>query len=289
MRDEERTAAAVELTERTTWRGREVAWAREGSGPPLVLCHGTPWSSALWAPFARALAAEFTVHVWDMPGFGRSSKEPEHAVDLATQGELFAGLLAQWGLDARRAGAQAPHVLAHDVGGAVALRAHLVHQVPVSSLCLVDVVALRPWGSPFFRLVAEHADVLERLPPAVHRGAVEAYVRGASHRGLRDDDLATLVEPWLGDEGRAAFYRQVAQADERHTAELEPLLGQVGAPTHVVWGEEDTWIPVDRAHRLRSAIPGATLALVPGAGHLVHLDAPVELATELHRWLVSVR
>lgn len=277
----------MELTERTTWRGREVAWARLGSGPPLVLCHGTPWSSALWAPYAQALAAEHTVHVWDMPGFGASSKHADHGVDLATQGELFADLLALWGLDARTGGTPA-HVVAHDVGGAVALRAQLVHGVPVASVCLVDAVVLRPWGSEFFRLVAEHADVFERLPEAAHRGALEAYVRGASHRGLDDDALAALVGPWLGEPGQAAFYRQVAQADERHTAELEPLLGQVGAPTHVVWGAQDAWVPVDRAHRLRDAV-GGTLTVVPDAGHLVQLDAPVALATELHRWLVSVR
>jgi pimeloyl-ACP methyl ester carboxylesterase len=278
----------VELTERTTWRGREVAWTRLGDGPPLVLCHGTPWSSALWEPYARALAAEFTVHVWDMPGFGASSKDPGHAVDLATQGELLADLLVRWGLDGR-AGGTPPHVVAHDVGGAVALRAHLLHGVPTASLCLVDVVALRPWGSPFFRLVAENGDVLGRLPAAVHRGALEAYVRGASHRGLRDDELTMLVAPWLGDEGQGAFYRQVAQADERHTAELEPLLDRVAAPTHVVWGAQDAWVPVDRAYRLRDAVPGATLTVVPDAGHLVQLDAPVALATALHRWLVSVR
>ncbi|MEU8490966.1 alpha/beta fold hydrolase [Pseudonocardia alni] len=45
----------------------------------------------------------------------------------------------------------------------------------------------------------------------------------------------------------------------------------------VVWGTEDTWIPVDRAHRLTAAVPGAELHLVPGAGHLIQLDAPEAL------------
>jgi pimeloyl-ACP methyl ester carboxylesterase len=55
-----------------------------------------------------------------------------------------------------------------------------------------------------------------------------------------------------------------------------------------VWGEDDTWIPVDRAHRLHDAIPASTLTLLPGAGHLIHLDEPVGLATELRRWLTDV-
>jgi GNAT superfamily N-acetyltransferase len=64
-------------------------------------------------------------------------------------------------------------------------------------------------------LVREHAEVFARLPSAVHRGAVEAYIRSASHRRLRQEELAMLVEPWTGQEGQAAFYRQIAQADER--------------------------------------------------------------------------
>ena len=91
----------------------------------------------------------------------------------------------------------------------------LLHGASYASLALVDVVALRPWGSPFFRLVHDHVEVFEQLPPAIHRGAVEAYVRGASHGGLSDEQLATLVRPWVGDEGQRALYAQMAQADER--------------------------------------------------------------------------
>ncbi len=260
------------------WKGRTVAWDVVGEGPPLVLLHGTPWSSALWRPIAEALAARFTVHLWDMPGYGASSKRAEHPVGLDVQGELFAHLLGVWGLDR-------PHVVAHDIGGAVALRARLLHGARFTSLALVDVVALRPWGSPFFRLVQQHAEVFEQLPPAVHRGAIEAYMRGASYRGLRDDDLAALVEPWLGEEGQRAFYRQIAQADEAHTAVLEPRLAEIDEPVRIVWGEQDGWIPADRAERLRAAIPGSTLALIPDAGHLIQLDAPAALAAELSGWL----
>ncbi len=269
-----------ELTRVTTWRGREVRWDVLGSGPDVVLLHGTPWSSALWRPTAEALAPRFRVHLWDMPGYGASSKLPEHDVDLGTQGELFADLLREWGL-AR------PHVVAHDIGGAVALRARLLHEANYASLCLVDVVALRPWGSAFFRLVQEHSDVFVQLPRAVHRGAAEAYVRGAAHRPLTDEALALLVGPWVTEDGQPAFYRQIAQAEERFTEEFEHLFDRLTEPVHVVWGAEDAWIPVDRATRLQSMIPGSTVHVVGGAGHLVQLDAPEALTAELVAWLTS--
>ncbi|WP_031466353.1 alpha/beta fold hydrolase [Sciscionella sediminilitoris] len=271
----------MELTRQFSWRGRTVAWETFGSGTPVVLCHGTPWSAWLWEPFATALAEEYQVFLWDMPGYGSSSKDPEHDVDLGVQGELFAELLEHWGLER-------PHVIAHDYGGAVSLRAHLVHGKEFASLALVDVVALRPWGSAFFRLVAENAEVFEQLPGNIHKAAVESYIATASHRGLTATQLDALTGPWCGDEGKPAFYRQIEEADECYTNEIQDRYGEIAIPVTVIWGAQDSWIPVDRAHRLAECIPGARATIIEGAGHLIQLDAPVELAIALHRWLGSV-
>ena len=115
----------------------------------------------------------------------------------------------------------------------------------------------------------------------MHEGALRAYVAGASHRGLRPDDLDRLAAPWLDADGQPAFYRQIAQADEAYTDEVEPRYGEIDLPVLVVWGTDDTWIPVDRAHRLAGMIPGAELRLIEDAGHLIQLDQPVALATTL--------
>jgi len=55
----------------------------------------------------------------------------------------------------------------------------------------------------------------------------------------------------------------------------------------VAWGAEDTWIPVDRAHRLAELIPGARLELIEDAGHLIQLDQPGSLEGALMNWLGS--
>ena len=91
------------------------------------------------------------------------------------------------------------------------------------------------------------------------------------------------------ESGQAAFYRQIAEADQRFTDEIEPLYPSIDLPALVVWGTEDTWIPVDRAHRLARLIPGAELKLIENAGHLIQLDRPDELEEVLHGWLPSTR
>jgi pimeloyl-ACP methyl ester carboxylesterase len=265
-------------TETFEWQGRQIAWSRAGSGPAVVFCHGTPFSSLVWQPFADALARDFTVHVWDMPGYGRSSKRPEHAVDFGAQADAFTALLTHWGLER-------PHVVAHDFGGAVSLRATLVGGAAYASLMLVDVVAIPPSGSPFFRFVQAHPDVLGDLPAYIHEAIVRTYVQGASHRGLRGEQLDALVRPWLGSQGQPAFYRQIAGYDERFLEQNEQRLDRIDFPVRILWGADDAWIPARVGERLRDLIPGATLSLVDDAGHLMQYDAPVALADEIRAWL----
>jgi len=198
----------MDVDERFDWEGRSIAWGRAGSGPPVVFCHGTPFSSRVWSRYAEALSADFTVHLWDMPGYGESSKHPDHAVDFGAQAKAFAALLEHWGLDR-------PHVVAHDFGGAVSLRATLAEQAAYASLMLVDVVAIPPSGSPFFQFVKRHPTTLDELPPYIHEAILRAYVSAASHRGLREHELAELVAPWRTEAGQPAFYRQIAQYDEK--------------------------------------------------------------------------
>ncbi|MGR6970637.1 alpha/beta fold hydrolase [Streptomyces cynarae] len=265
-----------QLTHTFTSTSGDVRWDRLGhSGrQPVVLLHGTPFSSYVWRATARSLARDHQVFVWDMPGYGLSEKSAGQDVSLATQGRVFTELLNHWGLEE-------PLVVAHDFGGAVALRAHLLHGARYRALALVDPVALAPWGSPFFRLVQEHAEVFEQLPSALHEALVREYVSSASSPGLHPAVLDRLVQPWLGDPGQAAFYRQIAQADQRWTDEIQDRYAQISIPTLICWGENDTWIPVAKGRELASLIPDAQWEPIAEAGHLVQEDASAELTAAL--------
>ncbi|AXB45217.1 alpha/beta fold hydrolase [Amycolatopsis albispora] len=260
----------MELTERFESSAGQVRWASFGDGPPLVLLHGTPWSSFVWRRFAEVLAGWWRVYLWDMPGYGQSAKFDGQDVSLAAQARVFSELLDHWGLDR-------PAVVAHDFGGAVSLRAHLLHGRAYERLAVVDPVALAPWGSPFFRLVRENAAVFEELPPFLHEALVREYINSASSPGLHADVLTKLTEPWLGEVGQAAFYRQIAQADQRYTDEVQPRYPEIDLPFLVCWGVDDQWIPVAKASELAGLVPGAGLRLIQGAGHLVQEDNPAAL------------
>ncbi|MBT2392145.1 alpha/beta fold hydrolase [Streptomyces maoxianensis] len=273
-----------QLTETFRTTSGDVRWDALGQPgqDPVVLLHGTPFSSYVWRAVARSLARRHQVFVWDMPGYGASQMFADQDVSLAAQARVFTELLAYWGLEE-------PLVVAHDFGGAVSLRAHLLHGARYRALALVDPVALAPWGSPFFRLVGRNSEVFEQLPPALHHALVREYMSSASSPGLHPAVLDRLVRPWLGDLGQAAFYRQIAQADQLYTDEVQGRYGEISIPTLVCWGENDAWIPVAKGRELAARIPGAQLELIAGAGHLVQEDAPAELTAALIAFLQHPR
>jgi pimeloyl-ACP methyl ester carboxylesterase len=263
-----------------TWETRagRVAAGRAGQGPALVLAHGWPWSSYCWHRIIPVLARDFTLHWFDMPGYGQSEKRAGEDTSLAAQGQVFCDMLAHWGLSA-------PQVLAHDVGGAIALRAHLLHGREYAALTLMNVVAMRPWGSAFFDHVGRHVAAFQGLPPHIHAAIVEAYITGALSGGIDPEDLRALVAPWLSPEGQVSFYRQFEQADERYTAEMEPLFASLRCDAQLIWGEEDPWIPLERGRALHHAIGLADWQGIPGAGHLPQLEAPEAVVAAVLRFM----
>jgi len=256
------------------FRGQSVRYACTGEGPPLLFVHGTPFSSYVWHRIVPHFTRTHRVYYFDLLGYGQSEQREGQDVSLGVQNMLLAELLDHWALDN-------PDVVAHDFGGATALRAHLLNQRQFRSLTLIDPVALAPWGSPFVTHVRNHEAAFRGLPAYIHEAMLPAYIRGAVRRAIPDAELAPYLHPWQGEIGQAAFYRQIAQMDQRYTDAIEPLYGQVRCPTLILWGQEDRWIPVERGRQLMRAIPNARLCVVPDAGHLMQEDAPEAIVAAL--------
>lgn len=254
--------------------GGSVAYDVFGEGEPVVLVHGTPSSSYLWRRVAMALSSRYQVYVYDLLGYGVSEQREGQDVSVGAQSQLLAELLAHWGLDA-------PSVVGHDIGGAIVLRAHLLHGARYRRMALVDAVAIAPWITPFSRHVQQHLAAFATMPGYIHREVVAAHMRSAVYSPMSDQALEPYLRPWVDEAGQAAYYRHVAQLDERYTDEIEPLYGSIHVPTLILWGEEDAWLELLIATRLQGAIPGSRLHTLPRAGHFAPEDAPEPSASAL--------
>jgi len=249
------------------FQDQQIAWGTLGKGDPIVLVHGTPFSSQVWRRIAPWLARRRTVYFFDLLGYGFSEKHEGQDVSLGVQNLALAEMLQHWSLSR-------PEIVAHDFGGATVLRGYYLQGLRYSRLTLIDPVALSPWGSPFVQHVRRHEAAFTGLPDYAHEALLQAYLQGASFRGLSDEVLDIYARPWRGAVGQAAFYRQIAQMDRKYTDEIEALYRELDCPTQILWGEEDRWIPITTGEKLATLLTSGRLLRIPGAGHLVQDDAP---------------
>jgi pimeloyl-ACP methyl ester carboxylesterase len=231
------------------------------------MVHGTPFASHVWHRIAPQFAHDHTIYLYDLLGYGQSEMRDKQDVSLGVQNKILAALLRHWQL-------VAPDVICHDFGAATVLRAHLIDDCDFKRIVMFDAVALAPWGSPFVQHVRRHEEAFAGLPAYIHRAMVAAYLKGAVSRAMSEAELEPYLAPWIGEPGQGAFYRQIAQMDQKYTEAIEPLLGKVRAPVSLLWGAEDQWIPLPQGRKLASLLPDCRFAEVPGAGHLMQEDAP---------------
>ena len=127
------------------FNGRTVKYGMIGNGPPVVMVHGTPWSSFNLRHLIKNLSQDFTIYYYDLIGYGQSDKSPGD-VSLGIQNQILDQLIDYWGLDK-------PFIIGHDFGGTTVLRTHLINGRTFRKIVLIDPVAVSPWGSAFFKHV----------------------------------------------------------------------------------------------------------------------------------------
>ncbi len=262
-----------------------LGWAVRvaGSGPALLLLHGFTGSGRSWDGGLADAAAEagFSVIAPDLPGHGGTgwragrSSGPVDGVDpdapsLASIERTADDLAELLGTLGRRSA----HVVGYSMGARVALRLAIAHPERVGRLVLEAASAgIADDAERTLRRAADEAfvQVLEREGIVAFADAWERNPVLAGEAGLPASTRSALREIRLGHDaaGLSASLRAAGQGA------MEPLhgrLGEVAAATLVIVGATDP--ARQRAATVAAGIPGARLAVVDGAAHAPHLEAP---------------
>ena len=259
--------------------GGELAVLEAGDedNPAVVLLAGGLRSSHLWRNLVPLLAPWMRVLAVDLLGSGASDSPP--GADLRLQ--AHAGYVRE---ALRALGIGRFAVAGHGHGGGVAQL--LALGGGADALVLLDSIAFDAWPGPSIRELRARSGTFDRA-------AVDAWLRGAvdtgtSHRDrLSELDVEGYLAPFSGEDGVERFERVVASLDGDGLVGLEPRLAKLEIPALVLWGEEDRFLPAELAERLGDALPMATIALLPGCGHLVLDDAPETVAPLIFQYLRS--
>ena len=269
------------VSENTLILGNRIAYGIYGAGEPVVLIHGTPSSSYIWRAVVPKLGScGYSVHLFDLLGYGLSERPWDPAVDTSVSGQvpILEGLIEHWELDR-------VHVVAHDIGGAIAQRFAIFSPQAVRSLTLIDTVSFDSWPSKRTEeQMKAGLDVLVKKPDEEHRAHFRNWILSTVHdqARLRSESLDTFVDYISGPVGQGSFFQhQVSHYDHKHTSELSSRLSELGdLPVQIIWGENDAWQLVDWAHKLHAAIPGSSLHVLAECGHFAMEDKP-DVITEL--------
>ncbi|MBY0611292.1 MAG: alpha/beta fold hydrolase [Beijerinckiaceae bacterium] len=245
-----------------------------GSGPTLLLLHGTGASTHSWRGLLPLLARQYCVIAPDLPGHGFTAAPPDRQMSLPGMGDALSALLAH--LDAEPAigvghsagaallvrmcvdGLIAPRQLVSINGALLPFKAMTG---PVFSV-LAKMLALNPVVPWFFAFQASNGRLVDRLlddtGSRIDAEGVELYRRLVSNQGHV-----------------SAALRMMANWD---LTTIETDLPRLEANLHLLVGARDRTISPDQAYEVRKLKRDATITRVPGLGHLAHEESPAVFA-----------
>ncbi|OHU63017.1 alpha/beta fold hydrolase [Mycobacteroides chelonae] len=271
------------LTEHTvTIKGEPIFYAEAGQGPPVVMLHGGGPGASGISNYSRniaALAQNFRVIVPDMPGYGRSTKKPDHTDTYRYIADMIRGLLDHLGIDTA-------HLIGNSLGGAASLRLALDTPHRVSKLVLMGPAGI---------------GTTRGLPTAGTLSLLNYYTGSGPSR----DKIATFIRTYLVYDGSSVSDELI---DLRYQASIDPEilanpilkrpskpqtiwrsdltrdsgLKHLQTPTLVLWGKDDKVNKPAGGPALLTTMPNAELVMTSQTGHWMQWER-AELFNQLVR------
>jgi pimeloyl-ACP methyl ester carboxylesterase len=236
--------------------GTRIAFWRSGSGPPLLLVHGTTADHTRWRPVLPLLEPHATVHAVDRRGRGASGDAPEYSVDrefddIAAVVDVIGGPV---------------DVVAHSYGALCALGAAL-RTTGMRRLVLYEPPVLQPpWSTVDDRLV-------ELLALGRRAELVETFFREIVGLDGHQLELVTAAPSWPARVAAAHTVVRERLTDESYRFEPEQYAG-LDVPTLLIAGSDSPPFLQASTAAVAAAVPGARVVVLEGEQHVAMDTAP---------------
>ncbi|HYA69023.1 MAG TPA: alpha/beta hydrolase [Acidimicrobiales bacterium] len=260
----------------------DVPAARVEVREPLLVLHGFPTSSFDFHRVVDTLAADRRVLLLDLVGFGLSAKP-----DISYGFDLYADVVQAFVADAGVTRlAMVTHDIGDTVGGELLARqlegrwpVEVTHRTLANGSIYVDMAQLSDaqqllLSLPDQRLADEHLPGTSSPLGESFRAGLAATFSGQSVVAASELDAAWELA--AHDGGHLLLPRTIRYVEERRSRERR-FTGAIEAhpsPLSIVWGVDDPIAVVAMAHRLREAVPSASMILIDAVGHYPMLEAP---------------
>lgn len=278
---------AVADTKNIQVHGQTIAYQVSGKGPALMLLHSGAWSSLEFRAMVKQLEQDYTVYAVDLPGFGASDK-PQVTYSLSYLTSQMNSFVEEFPEDHF-------HLIGASIGGSVAVQLAANYPERISSLTLID-----PFG---FGQDINRVAIIAQVPvlaEAVFYPNRLTFDYVLDHGLLSKDSLTTEYRDelfslsQLPKAGRAklSVLRSTITMRGVHpdvTTSLKTAAEQITQPTLILWGENDTYAPVQQHELVQAYIPHAKYISLPKAGHFAHMEVPDDVINHLRTFLHDTR
>jgi len=240
--------------------GARIYWDEQGSGAPLLLIAGLGWSSGGWHRFRPILGKRYRTIAIDNRGAGQSDALPV-PYSIAQMASDAAAVL-------NAARVNTAHIFGFAMGGMIALEFALQYPKKVRSLILSGTSPGGPQAVPpdpsAIKVLGSRDSNFDKLFSAM---IPFVYHPATPPQRIQED-------AGVAHKGAASAQVCAAQLQALTSWKAGNRLSQITAPTLVIHGERDRMVPPENAKLISTAIPGARLMIVPGAGHMFMTDQP---------------
>jgi pimeloyl-ACP methyl ester carboxylesterase len=266
----------------TLANGQEVHVRDTGprDAPALLLIHGSGASLHTWEGWADRLEKTYRIIRYDQPGHGLTGPQ----IDGDYSGKAFSDTAA---MVMDHLGVSSYLVAGNSMGGWVAWSHALAYPERVKGLILVDssgAPAIAPREIPIgFRLASSPL-----FQPLITSFTPRSIIASTLEGSVADKDMlsdAHIDRYWnlLRYPGNRQAVLDMGKADRKQITAEE--IAQIAAPTLILWGSQDTLIPVDAARWFDEHIPDSSLVIYGDLGHLPMEEDAARTANDLDSWL----
>ena len=256
--------------------GMAVHYRDEGNPAdktPVVLLHGTAASLLTWNGWTTALKAKHRVIRLDLPGYGLTGPNPDQDYSMNFYCRFLHDFLEK--LDVNRF-----YLAGNSLGGKIAWEYALAFPGNVKKLILIDAagyplphrmsLAIRLASTPVLK------NILLYFTPRflVEKSLKEVY---ADHSKVTEQLVDQYYDMVCRTGNRAALVAWAGMVDDDNYRKIK----QIQTPTLILWGEADTWIPVEDAYRFEKALPNNRVVIFKDLGHIPQEEDPAETVKEV--------